>query len=90
MKFNLYSTNRLARCLHELKRYEEAKSCLEIFKSKFTEHAESHAFKALERDIEVACKKNATEKCRKSFRSEYASMSRLSNTLSLASHFCSS
>lgn len=49
---------RLARCFLELKQYEEAKGCLNLFKIKFPSQAESHAFRVLEKDIEVACKKN--------------------------------
>ncbi|XP_065202390.1 WD and tetratricopeptide repeats protein 1 isoform X2 [Planococcus citri] len=59
---------RLARCFHELKRFEEAKTCLDMFKSKFMNHADSHACRALEKDIEDACKKHTVEKNRKSSR----------------------
>lgn len=57
--------NRLARCLYELDRNEEAKDCLNLFKTKFTSQAESHACRALEKDIEVACKKNQDVKSKK-------------------------
>lgn len=36
-----------------------------MFKLKFVSHADSHACRALEKDIEAACKKNVTEKQRK-------------------------
>lgn len=45
---------RLARCLHELHWTIEALECLQVFKSKFPEHAQSHACEALDRDIRAA------------------------------------
>lgn len=44
---------RMARCLHELGWVQEAYDCLSIFKAKFTEHANSQACQALDRDIKA-------------------------------------
>lgn len=45
---------RLARCLFELRYISEALDCLEEFKVKFPEQAQSSACDALDRDIRVA------------------------------------
>ncbi|XP_069828739.1 WD and tetratricopeptide repeats protein 1 isoform X2 [Dendropsophus ebraccatus] len=45
---------RLARCLFELRYVSEALDCLEEFKTKFPEQAQSSACDALDRDIRVA------------------------------------
>eukprot|EP00088_Acartia_fossae_P021223 TRINITY_DN22710_c0_g1_i3.p1 TRINITY_DN22710_c0_g1~~TRINITY_DN22710_c0_g1_i3.p1 ORF type:complete len:725 (+),score=174.66 TRINITY_DN22710_c0_g1_i3:148-2322(+) len=45
---------RLAKCLHELERYAEAKKCLEIFKSRYPDHAKSSVCTQLEKDILAA------------------------------------
>ncbi|KAM3935853.1 WD and tetratricopeptide repeats protein 1 isoform 1-T1 [Leptodactylus fuscus] len=45
---------RLARCLFELRYVSEALDCLEEFKAKFPEQAQSSACDALDRDIRVA------------------------------------
>lgn len=45
---------RLARCLFELRYVSEALDCLEEFKVKFPEQAQSSACDALDRDIRVA------------------------------------
>lgn len=45
---------RLARCLFELRYVAEALDCLEEFKAKFPEQAQSSACDALDRDIRVA------------------------------------
>lgn len=45
---------RQARCLYELRWFQEALSCLNNFKLKFPEQAEGNAAKTLERDIRAA------------------------------------
>lgn len=45
---------RLARCLFELKWMKEADECLQHFKVKFPDHAQSKACEALEHDIKTA------------------------------------
>ncbi|XP_013417552.1 WD and tetratricopeptide repeats protein 1 isoform X2 [Lingula anatina] len=45
---------RLARCLYELTWTKEAFDCLTYFKSRFPDHASSHACEALDRDIKAA------------------------------------
>ncbi|XP_066994576.2 WD and tetratricopeptide repeats protein 1 [Anabrus simplex] len=45
---------RLARCLYELKWTQEAQMCLDVFRAKFPDHAQSHACKALSKDIQTA------------------------------------
>jgi len=45
---------RLSRCLYELQWIKEAADCLQIFKTKYPEHAQSNACEALDRDIKAA------------------------------------
>ena len=45
---------RQARCLYELRWFQEALSCLNNFKLKFPEQAEGSAAKTLEKDIRAA------------------------------------
>ena len=45
---------RQARCLYELRWFQEALSCLKNFKLKFPEQAEGTAAKTLEKDIRAA------------------------------------
>ncbi len=61
---------RLARCFYELKRNQEAKDCLDMFKVKFTNQAHNRALRALEKDIETAVRKNLNEKSRKNWKSK--------------------
>ena len=44
---------RLAKCLFELQFFEEACKCLEEFKNKFPDQAQSRAYKALDMDIQL-------------------------------------
>jgi len=48
---------RLARCLHDLDWPEEAKQCLDLFKTRYPEHAKSQACRQLQEDIASAFSK---------------------------------
>ncbi|XP_068611719.1 WD and tetratricopeptide repeats protein 1 [Brachionichthys hirsutus] len=54
---------RLARCLFELKYVAEALECLDDFKGKFPEQAQSNAYDALDKDIKAAlfCKTESAD-----------------------------
>ncbi|XP_054271987.1 WD and tetratricopeptide repeats protein 1-like isoform X1 [Macrosteles quadrilineatus] len=52
---------RLARCLNELHWTDEAKQCLEMFKQRFPNHVNSHACRALEKDIFMATMSSSPE-----------------------------
>ncbi|KAK3786734.1 hypothetical protein RRG08_000942 [Elysia crispata] len=45
---------RLARCLHELSRSQEAFECLRLFKQQFSDYAKSQACETLDRDIKAS------------------------------------
>lgn len=45
---------RLARCMYELHWTKEASECLQLFKEKFPDHAQSSACESLEKDIKAA------------------------------------
>lgn len=48
---------RLAKCLMDVKRAQDANECLRYFKNKFPKHASSHAVCLLQKDINVALEK---------------------------------
>lgn len=50
---------RQARCLFELKWYEEADICLQLFKSKFPEQADGYSIKKLEMEVKQLIKQHA-------------------------------